>query len=223
MRILLVEDNPELAEMLAERFRGDGHALDWESNGDHADALLAHARFDIVVLDVNLPGKDGYSIVRSMRQRGDHTPVLVLTARSEVDDRVTGLDSGADDYMIKPVDFRELAARCRALVRRRSGQSSNLFHCGSFSYDRSAKRAFVDGNDLDLRNRDVQLLEAFLANLDRIVSKEDVADKVYSFDEAPSLNAVEQAVTRLRRKLEGSPIHIRTIRGLGYIANVREG
>ncbi|MGB7432248.1 MAG: response regulator transcription factor [Ahrensia sp.] len=222
MRILLVEDNIELATMLADRFRAQGDAVDIESDGSGAAQLLAHSTFDIVVLDVNLPGKDGYGVLRSMRERSDATPVLMLTARSEIDDRVAGLDSGADDYVVKPIEFRELAARCRALARRRTGQADNVFKCGNFLYDRTAKRAFINDTDLDLRNRDVQLLEAFLGSLDRVIAKEDVADKIYSFEETPSLNAVEQGVTRLRKKLEGSPIIIRTIRGLGYIANARE-
>lgn len=218
----MVEDNADLARMLADRFSAQGDAVDVETDGMRADELLAHSVFDIVILDINLPKMDGYSVLRSMRNRGNKTPVLVLTARSEIDDRIVGLDIGADDYMVKPVDFRELAARCRALLRRRSGQASNLFKCGNFVFDRSAKRAMIEGIDLELRNRDVQLLEAFLGNLDRILPKEDVADKIYSFDESPSLNAVEQAVTRLRKKLEGSPISIRTIRGLGYLANTKE-
>jgi two-component system, OmpR family, response regulator TctD len=222
MRILVVEDNLELAEMLLDRLRAEGHAVDHEGDGKLADDLLRHSNFDLVILDINLPGLDGYSILKSMRARSNKTPVLVLTARSQVDDRIAGLDSGADDYMVKPFDFRELAARCRVLLRRRSGEASNQFQCGNFCYDRSAKRATLDGVDLDLKNRELQLLEMFLGNLGRVIAKEDVADKVYSYEEAHSLNAIEQAVTRLRRKLESSPLRIRTIRGLGYIADVQE-
>ena len=183
---------------------------------------MRHADFDVVVLDINLPGMNGYEVLKQMRARNDRTPVLVLTARSQIDDRLIGLDSGADDYCVKPFDYRELAARCRALARRRSGEASNVFVCGSFAFDRGAKRAMLAGADLELRQRELQLLEAFIANLGRVLSKEDVADRIYTFDEAPSMNAVEQTVTRLRRKLEGSPITIRTIRGLGYIADARE-
>ena len=221
MRILLVEDNIELAQMLADRFSSQGDAVDIERDGEGADQLLSHSKFDIVVLDVNLPRKDGYAVLRSMRERNDNTPVLMLTARSEIDDRVAGLDSGADDYVVKPIEFRELAARCRALLRRRTGQADNIFRCGNFLFDRTARRAFVNEVDLDLRNRDVQLLEAFLGNLDKVIAKEDIADRLYAFEETPSLNAVEQSIARLRRKLEGSPVSIRTIRGLGYIANAR--
>lgn len=223
MRILLVEDNDDLAETIVERFRTDGHAIDRETDGADAERLLRHSRFDVVVLDINLPGKSGYDVLKDMRARGDRTPVLVLTARTQIDDRVVGLDSGADDYCVKPFDYRELAARCRALMRRRSGEASNVFECGGFVFDRGAKRAAFQGRDLELRQREVQALEAFIGNLDRVLSKEEVADRIYTFDEAPSLNAVEQTIARLRRKLDGTPIGIRTVRGLGYIAHAREG
>jgi len=222
MRILLVEDHIELSDMLVERLKADGHAVDLESDGAEAERLLRLSSFDVVILDVNLPGKDGYAVLRTMRQRGDKTPVLLLTARSQVDDRIAGLDTGADDYMIKPFDYRELVARCRALVRRQSGAASNQFQAGRFVFDRTAKRAFLDETDLDLRNRDVQLLEVFLGNLGRVLSKDDMAEKLYRFDEAPTINALEQSVTRLRRKLERSPVQIRTIRGLGYMAVVQD-
>ncbi|MCK5932791.1 MAG: response regulator transcription factor [Fulvimarina manganoxydans] len=223
MRILLVEDNQDLADAIRERIGAEGHAIDLETNGAEAEALLRHASFDVVILDINLPGMNGYEVLRAMRGRGDRTPALVLTARSEIDDRITGLDVGADDYMVKPFDLRELSARCRALVRRRSGEASNRFVQGAFEFDRGARRATFNGVDLELRQREVQLLELFLGSLDRVLTKEDVADRIYTFDETPTLNAVEQTLTRLRRKLEGTPIHIRTIRGLGYIANVRDG
>ena len=183
---------------------------------------MRHAVFDIVILDINLPSMNGYHVLQAMRTRGDRTPVLLLTARSEVEDRVVGLDVGADDYMIKPVDFRELLARCRALVRRRSGEASNVFTQGNFTFDRGARRALLGGIDLELRHREVQVLELFISQLGRVLTKDEVADHVYSFDEAPSLNAVEQTMTRLRKKLEGSPLQIRTIRGLGYIASISD-
>ncbi|TNB48467.1 response regulator transcription factor [Martelella lutilitoris] len=222
MRVLLVEDNDELAAAICDRFRSDGHAIDREADGRLAAELLSHKQFDIVILDINLPGASGYDVLRDMRARKDHTAVLVLTARSEIDDRVVGLDAGADDYMVKPADFRELAARCRALARRGSGDASNLFVAGDFTFDRGARRASMGGTDLELRQREIQLLEALISNLGRVLSKEDVADRIYSFEEAPSLNALEQTVARLRKKLEATPVNIKTIRGLGYIANVRE-
>ena len=221
MRLLLVEDNDDLADALVERLRAEGHAVDRERDGLAAEATLARdAGFDVVLLDIELPGQDGYAVLRKLRGAGDATPVLMLTARSQVDDRVDGLDSGADDYLVKPVDFRELAARCRVLARRRAGLASNAFVAGSLSFDRGARRATLDGVDLELRHRELQLLEVFVANLGRVITKEEVSDRIYTFDEAPSLNAVEQLVTRLRRRIEGSTLTVRTLRGLGYLARV---
>ncbi|MGP3698978.1 response regulator transcription factor [Rhodobacter sp. NSM] len=222
MRMLLVEDNDDLAETILDRLRAEGHVVDCETDGEEANALLRHARFDIVLLDVNLPGRSGYEVLRSLRARGDETPVLILTARSEIDDRVVGLDAGADDYMVKPFDFRELSARCRVLARRRSGSASNVFTAGSLSFDRAARLARLEGVDLDLRAREIQLLEILIDNLGRMLTKEEVADKLYTFQEAPSLNAVEQIVTRLRRKIEGSSLAVKTTRGLGYMAYVTD-
>lgn len=222
MRLLLVEDNDALAEAVIERMRSEGHSIDRESDGAAAEGLLRFAQFDIVLLDINLPGRSGYEILRDMRARGDATPVMVLTARSEIDDRIVGLDAGADDYMVKPFDFRELAARCRVLARRRAGVSSNVFTAGNFRFDRAAKQAHVDGKPLDLRAREVQLLEIMLDNLGRMLTKEEVADRLYTFEETPSLNAVEQLVARLRKRLEGTSLAIKTARGLGYMAYVTD-
>lgn len=222
MRVLLVEDNYDLAETIVERFRSEGHAVDHEADGQVADDLLRYKKFDLIVLDINLPGRNGYDILRSLRARNDRTPVLVLTARSEIDDRVIGLDSGADDYLVKPFDFRELFARCRVLARRSSGNAKNEIRMGDFVFDRAGKRATVGRRDLELTYREIQLLEVFVGNLGRVLTKEEVADKVYTFEETPSLNAIEQAVTRLRKKTEGTPFIVKTVRGLGYIAHVRE-
>lgn len=222
MRILLVEDNDELAETIVDRLRAEGHSVDRESDGNEANELLRHVNFDIVLLDVNLPGRSGYDVLRSLRARSDQTPVIILTARSQIDDRVLGLDAGADDYMIKPVDFRELSARCRVLARRRSGSASNLFSVGALSFDRAAKRATIHGQDAQLRAREVQLLEIMIDNLGRMLTKEEVADRLYTFEETPSMNAVEQLVTRLRKKLEGTHLVIKTARGLGYMAYVSD-
>lgn len=222
MRVLLVEDNDDLAETIIDRLRSEGHSVEREANGNEANDLLRHAHFDIILLDVNLPGRSGYDILRSLRARSETTPVLILTSRSQIDDRVIGLDAGADDYLAKPFDFRELLARCRVLARRRSGNATNVFAAGALSFDPAAKRATVSGQDADLRAREVQLLEVLIDNLGRMLTKEEVADKLYSFDESPSLNAVEQIVTRLRRKLQGTPMIIKTARGLGYVAYVAD-
>ena len=222
MRILLVEDNEDLAEAIVTRFRSEGQTIDHESNGTVANNLLRHEQFDLILLDINLPGDNGYQILQALRARGDKTPVMMLTAKSEIDDRITGLDSGADDYLVKPFDFRELSARSRALGRRQSGQARNVFSAGNLYFDMAARQASVNGIDLELRHREVQLLETFLQNLDRVLTKEHLIDKIYTFDESPSLNAIEQTIARLRKKLEGSPLIIKTARGLGYIAHVVE-
>ena len=222
MRTLLVEDNDELADTIIDRLAAEGHAIDRESDGERADSLLRHSTFDVVILDVNLPGRTGFEVLRALRARRDDTPVLILTARSEIDDRVVGLDAGADDFMVKPFDFRELSARCRVLARRRAGQASNRFEARGMVFDRAARRALVNGRDAELRAREVQLLETFIDHLGRVLTKEEIADRLYRFDEAPSMNAVEQAVTRLRRRLEGCDLRIKTARGLGYIAYVDE-
>ncbi|GGB62082.1 DNA-binding response regulator [Roseibium aquae] len=216
--MLLVEDNDELAETIIDRLRAEGHSVDRERDGNEANELLRHFKFDLVLLDVNLPGRSGYDLLRSLRARTDDTPVIILTARSQIDDRVLGLDAGADDYMVKPVDFRELSARCRVLARRRAGSASNIFSAGTLSFDRAAKRATINGQDAQLRAREIQLLEIMLDNIGRMLTKEEVADHLYTFSEAPSMNAVEQIVTRLRRKLDGTPLVIKTARGLGYMA-----
>lgn len=218
MRMLLVEDNDELAETIVDRLRAEGHSVDRERDGNEANALLRHFAFDIVLLDVNLPGRSGYDVLRALRARSDATPVIILTARSQIDDRVVGLDAGADDYMVKPIDFRELSARCRVLARRRSGSASNVFVAGPLSFDRAAKRATIHGLDTQMRAREIQLLEIMIDNMGRMLTKEEVADRLYTFEEAPSLNAVEQLITRLRRKLEGTPLVIKTARGLGYLS-----
>ena len=222
MRILLVEDNNDLAETIIDRLRAEGHAIDHEADGEVANDLLRHSLFDLVILDVNLPGRSGFEILRSLRTRQDQTPVLILTARSQIDDRVIGLDAGADDFMVKPFDFRELSARCRALARRQAGLASNIFEADGLIFDRRAKRALVHGEDLQLRAREVQLLEIFITVLGQVVGKEELANRLYQFDETPSLNALEQTVTRLRRKLESSPMRIKTMRGLGYLAYLED-
>ncbi|SDI28675.1 response regulator transcription factor [Alloyangia pacifica] len=220
MRILLVEDHEDFAATVAVRLGRDGHSVDVESDGGRAYALLGHKEFDLVLLDVNLPGRSGFEVLREMRLSGDDTPVLILTARSEVDDRILGLDTGADDFLVKPVDLGELAARCRMLGRRRAGRAQNVVTCRGFSYDRAARRATFEGRDIVMPARELQLLEIFLDHLGKVLTKEEVAHRLYTFDEAPNLNSIEQFVARLRRKLEGTPVRLQTFRGLGYMARL---
>lgn len=220
MRILLIEDNEELAEAVADYFRHHGHPLDHVLSAEDAERVLAYQKFELLILDINLPGKDGYQFLKGLRRQGNPIPVLVLTARSEIDDRVSALDLGADDYLVKPFDFRELAARSRALMRRERGTASNDIQCGNLVFDPASRQVRLNDELLDLRAREVQLLEVFLANLDTVLTKEDIADKLYTFDEAHTPNAIEQTLTRLRKKLAESSLVIKTIRGMGYLAHV---
>lgn len=220
MRILLIEDNEALADATQEYFRQIGHPLDWTTSVEHAQRTLSWDDFDLLILDINLPGKSGYQLLQSLRQKGNTIPVLILTARAEIDDRVSALDLGADDYMVKPVDFRELAARCRALLRRERGKASNAIVCGNLTVNLATHQITVNDELVELRLRELQLLELFLKNLDRVLTKEDIANRLYTFDEANTPNAIEQTLTRLRKKLVDSSLHIKTIRGLGYLGHI---
>jgi two-component system, OmpR family, response regulator TctD len=222
MRMLLIEDNDTLADACREYFCNLGHPLDRAGSIEEAERNLSFDDFDLLILDINLPGRSGYQLLHSLRFQGSKIPVLVLTARAEVDDRVSALDLGADDYLVKPFDFRELAARCRALLRRERGDASNLMQYGNLSYDLAAQSVRINDQLIDLRPREIQLLELFLKNLDRVLTKDDIANRLYTFNEAYTPNAIEQALTRLRKQLAASTLIIKTIRGLGYLAHVND-
>ncbi|MFT4192537.1 MAG: response regulator transcription factor [Comamonas sp.] len=222
MRILVVEDDPDLADALLRRLRRQGHAVDWQGDGAAAWRVLGYEAFDLLLLDIGLPGLDGLAILRQLRARGDKTPVLMLTARAEIEDRVHALDVGADDYLDKPFDFRELDARCRALLRRPQGQASGLWLLGGLAIDTAARRVSLNGAGIELPNREYSLLEILAGSLGRVVGKDDIARRLFSFDEEVGLNAVEVYVGRLRRKLAGSRLRITTVRSAGYRAEVAE-
>jgi two-component system response regulator TctD len=217
MRILVVEDDIDLGEVLLKRLRRDGHGVDLATDGEEADEILSYQDYEVVVLDIGLPKMDGIEVLRSMRARGSKTPVLMLTARSEVQDRVDALDIGADDYLMKPFHFREFDARCRALLRRSQGVASGITQIGDLIFDRSAKIARIGDTQLMLPNREYRLLEILIGNLDRVLSKNQISEQLFDFDDEASSNAIELYVGRLRRKLGGA-LMIRTVRGLGYVA-----
>lgn len=216
MRILLVEDTEEIGRAVASRFERIGYAVDWETDGRTASELIEVQSYDLVVLDVMLPNMDGFTVLKNLRGRGLRTPVLVLTARSAVDDRISALDLGADDYLTKPFDYRELEARARALLRRAAGMSDNTIKVGPLVIDRAGRTAAVAGQPLDLTRRELTVLEILASKPGRYVAKEELVEQLFGFDQDPSPNAVEQFVARLRRKLAGTPVEIRTERGLGY-------
>ena len=217
MKILIVEDDPVLADGLTRSLRHADYAVDCVNNGNEADHVLAAQSYDLVILDLGLPGVDGFEVLRRLRRRGSAMPVLVLTARDALDDRVKGLDLGADDYMTKPFDLPELEARARSLIRRgQSGGASILTH-GTLVLDTAGRRATLGGEPLDLSARELGVLEVLMMRSGRVVNKEQLADQLYGWDEEVGPNAIEVYVHRLRRKLEPAGVRIRTIRGLGYL------
>ncbi|HEX2134468.1 MAG TPA: response regulator transcription factor [Microvirga sp.] len=216
MRILLVEDTVDVGEAIVARFERIGHTVDWEKDGEVADELIEVQPYDLLILDVNLPRLDGFSILKRLRKRKLKTPVLILTARSQVDDRIDALDLGADDYLVKPFDYRELEARARALLRRSAGEPTNQLTCGRVVIDRGSRSVTIDGAPVDLTRRELTVLEILAARPGRIFGKDELVDQLFGFDDDPSPNAIEQYVARLRKKLAGSGAEIRTLRGLGY-------
>jgi two-component system OmpR family response regulator len=217
MRILIVEDDPVLADGLTRSLRGSDYAVDAAIDGGEADHVLTAQSYDLVILDLGLPKLDGYEVLRRLRRRGSKTPVLLLTARDALDDRVKGLDLGGDDYITKPFDLPELEARVRALIRRgQSGGGSTLAH-GALTLDTVGRRATLSGEPLDLSARELGVLEVLMLRSGRVVNKDQLAEQLYSWDEEVGPNAIEVYVHRLRRKLEPAGVTIRTIRGLGYL------
>lgn len=217
MRILLVEDDETLGAGMAQSLTHAGYATDLTSNVADALHALTMENFDAIVLDLGLPDRDGYEVVRYLRQHGKSLPVLILTARDAVEDRVQGLDLGADDYVVKPIAMAELQARLRALIRRSSGASSPRFNIGRLQLDTPGKRAYVDGQALDLSAREWSVLEYLATHSRRIISKEQLIQAITAWDQELSGNAIEAYIHRVRAKIEGSMVVIRTVRGLGYM------
>lgn len=219
MRILVVEDTARIAQAVSARLRGQGHAVDCLASGLEAQEVLQYQRYDLILLDLGLPDWDGTALLNWLRKRGDKVPVLVVTARSAVSDRIAALDLGADDYLIKPFDPEELEARIRALLRRVQGQAINETRLGRLALDRAARVVRVAERRLDLPQREFRVLEILMAGTGKVLAKEEIADQLFNFDEATGLNAVEVYVGRLRRRLAEAEagIEIRTLRGLGYL------
>ena len=216
MKFLLVEDNEELAQALMSRLRHDGHVVDHASKIEDAIAFSDVGEYDLILLDIMLPDGDGRDFLKRHRLAKQDTPVIVLTARSQVSDRITLLDLGADDYVTKPFDHAELEARCRAVLRRRSGASRTVTQMGDAVFDPVAGTLSVRGSAVKLRNRELRLLELFMNAPGQIFSKQKLVDRLFSYDEDVSDNAIEVYVGRLRRHLDNSGLRITTSRGLGY-------
>lgn len=215
MRILILEDDHDLGEALAQGLRQRGHAVDWFREGQSADAALASTPFDAVVLDLGLPGADGMDWLRRWRGRGLAMPLLVLTARDGLEQRIAGLDAGADDYLVKPIALDELNARLRALLRRSAGRAQAVWTHGALEFDPAARRARWHGREVDLTARELALLEVLLTHPQRVLSKPQLLEKLYDWgDSGPESNALEVHVHHLRRKLHKDIV--RTVRGVGY-------
>jgi two-component system OmpR family response regulator len=216
MRILIAEDDPILADGLTRALRASDNAVDCVNTGGEADSALATQQFDLVILDIGLPGIDGFQVLKNLRDRKLATPVLILTALDGVEDRVRGLDLGADDYLVKPFELAELEARVRALTRRSQGQSTSTIHHGALQFDAISRTVTINGNPSDLSAREVALLEIFLARAGRVVNKDQIIDLMCQWGDEVSSNAVEVYVHRLRKKLESANLKLNTVRGLGY-------
>jgi two-component system OmpR family response regulator/two-component system response regulator QseB len=215
MRLLVVEDDPLLGEALSVGMRQRGFAADWVRDGIAAETALKTETFSAVVLDLGLPRLSGLSLLRQRRDAHDRTPILILTARDAIDERVRGLDAGADDYVVKPVDLDELAARLRALVRRSDGDPRPQLEVGALCIDPAARRATWRGAPVELSPREFDLLRVFARSAGRWLSKEQLAERLYGWEEGVESNALEVHIHHLRRKLD--PALIVTQRGVGYM------
>lgn len=217
MRIALIEDNEALAKGIAYCLRDAGHAVDMLSDGASGDDFLSQEGADLVILDINLPNVDGLTILRNIRQRGDATPVILLTARSDTGDRVVGLDAGADDYLVKPFEMAELEARVRALSRRRPDLALSPEKIGALEFDTGARQLLHNGQPIDLPRRELALFECLLDSRNRLVSKSNLLDRIYGVGSDVDDTVIEVYISRLRKRLAAYGVGIKTARGLGYL------
>lgn len=220
MRILIVEDDRLLGDGLAVGLSALGFAVDWFTDGALADAALASTPYDAIVLDLGLPGRDGLDWLARWRSRAQRVPVLILTARDGVEQRIAGLDSGADDYLVKPIETPELAARLRAVLRRSQGRPEPLWQHGALAYQPASREVRWRGVPVELTARECSLLELLLAHPQRVLPKSLIQDKLYAFEQDIASNALEVHVHHLRRKID--PKLVRTVRGVGYALGAAE-
>ncbi len=214
MRILLVEDDPELGDGLTVGLRQAGFAVDWLTDGQQADVALHHEAFDLLVLDLGLPGLSGMDLLRRVRQRGASLPILILTARDATGDKVAGLDAGADDYLVKPIDLDELTARIRALTRRSAGRAAPLLRHGQLTVDPASHRVTLAEQPVELSGREFSLLQLLLENAGRVLTRSQLEQSLYGWHDEPDSNVLDVHIHHLRKKL-GSEL-IRNLRGVGY-------
>lgn len=214
MRVLIIEDDPLLGDGLKKGLKVLGHAVDWFTDGRRGEHALETGHYDAVVLDLGLPGEDGVALLSRWRHRGWQLPVVILTARDAVESRIAGLDAGADDYLIKPADLDELAARLRAVTRRSAGMPEPVWRYGSLEYQPASRTARWRGEPVDLTSREAILLELFLSHPNRVLTRDFIREKLYDWDMDLESNALEVHIHHLRRKIH--PRIVRTVRGSGY-------
>ncbi|CAM5351918.1 response regulator transcription factor [Eoetvoesiella caeni] len=220
MRLLVIEDDATLGHALQEFLVGQGYAVDWLLDGEPVLGAVTGQVYDLLLLDLNLPGMSGLDVLRQLRAQGQQVPVLILTARDGVEDRVAGLDAGADDYVTKPFELAELAARVRAFARRRVGQVQPLLELGPLVFDSVSREVRVGGQRLALSVRELSVLEMLMSRAGRVVTKRQIVNSLSAWDADFSENAVEVYVYRLRKRLEGTGAGIQTVRGFGYLLDV---
>ncbi|MBS0499573.1 MAG: response regulator transcription factor [Burkholderiaceae bacterium] len=223
MKLLLIEDNASLAHWLAQLLREQDFIVDSVADGEAADQLLRQQRYDVVLLDLNLPQLSGKGVLRRLRERGDGVPVLILTASASLDQKVLCLEIGADDYMVKPIEGRELVARIKALVRRQVPGRANTLLCGDLGYDLQTRQFTLAGAPLPLPPRERALLETLMLKQGSTVPKQALLDGLFDLDDEAGVDALELYVHRLRKKLDASQATIITLRGVGYLLRMREG
>jgi two-component system OmpR family response regulator len=222
MKVLVIEDDATLGRALQEFLSNHDYATDWLADGERALSALKNYTYDLIVLDLNLPGVDGLEVLRTLRADGNPVPVWILTARDNLADRVAGLDAGADDYLTKPFELAELAARVRALARRHNGNAQSLIEFGSLTFDGVHRELRVAGQRLALSVRELSVLEMLLLRPEKIVTKQQIVQKLSVIDADFSENAVEVYIYRLRKRLEGVGVAIQTVRGFGYSLELKE-
>lgn len=216
MRILLIEDDPLVAAGIQEGLEKAGFTVDHLGASEPAESALRLTHYDAAIVDIGLPGMDGLELIRRLRRNGIKVPILILTARDGLDDRVIGLDIGADDFMVKPFHLPELLARLRALIRRSRSATASAFSIGALSVDIARRLAAIDGTPLDLTGREWELLQQLVLASPNVVEKQKLVESLSEWDNELTLNAIEIYVSRLRNKLHGSGLEIRTLRGIGY-------
>ena len=219
MRILVVEDEQDLNLLLQKVLKKAGYTVDGCYDGEDAQLHLLGAEYDGILLDVMMPKKDGYTLVRELREQGVDTPVLFLTARDSVSDRVKGLDLGADDYLVKPFDFDELLARIRAMTRKHAGQRTNLFTAGDLTLDAAQRRVTRGGEEIALLPKEFSILEYLLRNKEKVLSREQIEDRIWNYEYSGSSNNVDGYMSRLRKKIDEGRDQklIHTVKGIGWV------